>query len=80
MKVFTAVNGNQSFNGNWLSCLHWADNILRHDLTNDGIIKLYVCRPELKTARIVAEVSSNGIRLIKNGRIVSIRSLEALCG
>ena len=72
MRTYIAATKNSSYTNGWFNCLKWAQSEVE---SSGAIIKIHVARPEVKTARIVAEVTTEGIRVINNGRYVTLRSL-----
>ncbi len=77
MRIYIAATKNHSYTNGWFNCLKWAQSEVGSLGT---IIKIYVARPNVKTARIVAEVTIEGIRVIHNGRYVNLRSLGVAHG
>lgn len=64
--------------GGWGYCLNWAVDRIRED--SSPLVKIHVVRAGEKQARVVAELTSEGIRLIPNGRYVSLRKLRGANG
>ena len=76
MKTFIATSGNQSFGGGLPDCLVWANEVISEIPAADTIVKIHRIRSEQKYMRIVFEVTSDGIRKIKGGRVVPLRSYK----
>ncbi len=69
MRVVFCKYRKKLYTGNWLTCLSWASDIAR---TKRLVIPVYIARPESKDARLAAEVSSEGIRLIHRNHYARI--------
>jgi hypothetical protein len=61
MRVVFCKYRKKLYTGNWLTCLTWATDIA---CKKRLVIPVHIARPDLKEARLVAEVSAEGIRLI----------------
>jgi len=75
MKTCIATSGNRSCKGGWYACLYWANDVISEIPDADTTVKIHRIRGGEKTAVIVAEVTSEGVRIIELGRIVPLRSL-----
>jgi hypothetical protein len=76
MKTFIASTGRQRISTSWYHALSWACEKVRVDA--DNIVKIYIARPGDKRARVVAEVTHEGIRQIEKGRLVDLKKLEVV--
>lgn len=69
MRVTFCKYHKKLFTGNFLTCLVWASDIaMKKNLT----IPIFTVRPESSDARLIAEVSSDGVRFIPRGRYAKI--------
>jgi len=78
MRVVFCKYRKKLYTGNWLTCLSWASNIASKKRL---VIPVYIARPESKDARLAAEVSAEGIRLISGdhyARIIKGATWESL--
>jgi len=76
MRSFFAFHKQGGFQHGFLRCLHWAEEEVR-----DGVpvVKIATARPADKNARIIAEVTGTGVRLIEGGRLVPLKRVQAKC-
>lgn len=72
MRSYFAKQGNKLHQGGWVEVLAWARKEIDGDSTP---IKLFTSRAGEPDARIVAEISTDGERLINEGRIISLKAL-----
>lgn len=78
MRVVFCKYRKKLYTGNWLTCLSWASDIANKKRL---VIPVYIARPESKDARLAAEVSKEGIRLISGDyytRIIKGAKWESL--
>lgn len=77
MRIIMAIDerARQSHSNNLPRCIKWAQQ--RAEAT-ERPIKIVVCRAGEKQGRIIAEVTSDGVRLIKSGALWPRKKLEAL--
>ena len=73
MKTYIGIAGKEIHSGGWLECLYWSQSQVNNGMT---VAKLHVARPNLKTMRVVAEVTCAGVRLIRDGRQVPLRAIR----
>ncbi len=72
MRTYFAVQGNKSFNSGWQQCLSWA----RHQIQeNNSAIQLLTARAGDKEAVVIAEITTDGERMIKGGRALPVKRL-----
>ncbi len=76
MRCFIAKSGRDIFTSNWVNCLHWGIEQVKND--QSGIVKIHHARGGENLARVVAEIDSDGISLIRNGRIVPLKRLQVV--
>lgn len=67
MRIYMADTPDDRLYSGWLHCLNWAQNRVQHD--HYPIVQIFKLRAGEKEKRIVAEVTAEGTRIIKNGRI-----------
>ena len=73
MRSYFALQENQLHQGGWITVNAWA----RHKIQlNTAPIKIFTARGGEKEAQVVAEVTSEGIRAIHDGRILSLKDLH----
>ena len=72
MLTFYAVQQKAVFNSGWLGCIEWAREQLQN---NPAPIQILLARAGEKTARVVAEITPNGARMIRQGREVKVKGL-----
>ena len=77
MKTYIGIAGSKIHSDGWLGCLYWSRSQVDNGI---DIVKIHVARPDVKTMRIVAEVTSDGVRLIQGGRQVSLHAIRGRCG
>jgi hypothetical protein len=73
MRSYFATQGKRVQEGGWQSVLIWANEQIQTDPTP---VKILTARAGDRTARVVAEVTQEGGRLIEQGREVPLRSLS----
>jgi len=73
MRSYFAAQGKRTYTGGWQAVLSWATEQAKKDPVPVKIIK---ARPGERQGRVVAEVTQEGIRAIRDGRQVSVRSLS----
>lgn len=78
MRCYIATRPGGTYTGGWYGCIAWAQDEIRGNPLI--VVKLHVARPGVKTARVVAEVAANGVRLIENGRNVPLALLRGRNG
>jgi len=72
MKTYFCIQGNNTFVGGWINSVKWAK---RQILINPSPIKILVGRAGERYARVLVEITCEGIRYISNGRSLSIKGL-----
>ena len=76
MRSFFAFHQDAGIQYGFLRCLHWA----REEVGNGvPVVKVATARPADKDARIVAEVTGTGVRLIEGGRLIPLKRVQAKC-
>lgn len=60
---------------NFISCCRWA---LERAHKTDRPIKVVYARPEMKTAKIVAEATTEGLRQVHAGALIPAKKLKRL--
>lgn len=77
MRIIMAIDerARQSLTSNLPGCIKWAQG--RSEAT-ERPIKIVVCRAGEKQGKTIAEVTRDGIRLIKSGALWPRKKLEAL--
>lgn len=73
MRSYFATQGKRVHADGWQGVLTWANEQIQSDPTP---VKILTARAGDRTARIVAEVTQEGGRLIEQGREVPLRSLS----
>ena len=73
MRTFIAVQQKKVFNSGWSGCVKWAQEQLQD---NPAPIQILLARGGEKTARVVAEIAPEGLRMIGQGRTVEIKGLR----
>jgi len=77
MKTYIGIAGSKIQSDGWLGCLYWS----RSQVNNGAeVVKIHVARPGVKTMRVVAEVTRDGVRLIRDGRQVPLRAIRGRYG
>ncbi len=71
MKTYIGIAGGEIHSDGWLNCLYWSQSQVDNGV---GVVKIHVARPDVKTMRVVAEVTNDGVRLIQDGRQVPLRA------
>jgi hypothetical protein len=77
MKTYIGIAGREIHSGSWLGCPYWSQSQVNNGV---NVVKIHVARPNVKTMRIVAEVTGDGVRLIQNGRQVPLRVIRGRDG
>lgn len=78
MRSYIAKAGGRSYSGGWHGCAHWGIKQVRDDCSL--LVKIHAVRAGEKQARVVSEISVDGIREIPNGRYVRLRKLRGANG
>jgi hypothetical protein len=73
VKTYIGIAGKDIYCDGWLGCLYWSQSKVNGGV---NIVKIHIARPGVKTMRIVAEVTSDGVRLLQNGRRVPLRAIR----
>ena len=73
MRSFFAKQGNAVHSGGWLSVVLWARVAIEQD---DTPVQILSARAGDKIARVIAEISLDGERLIRGGRIIKLKLLR----
>ena len=76
MRSFFAFHKQGGFQHGFIHCIHWAEQEVRNGVP---VVKVATARPADKDARIVAEVTGTGVRLIEGGRLISLKRVQARC-
>lgn len=74
MRSYIARAGGRHYSGGWNGCVHWGVEQVRED--GSLLVKIHTVRGGEKQARVVAELTSDGLRLIPNGRYVPLSKLS----
>lgn len=74
MHIYLAETKGSNFKHGWLSCVHWAFDQVRN--SPDCTVRIFRCRAGEKFMRIVAEVSSDGLSFIEDGRTTQIKKAD----
>ena len=77
MKTYIGIAGRNIHSDGWLGCLYWSQSQVGNGV---DVVKIHVARPDVKTMRVVAEVTSDGVRLIRDGRQVPLRAIKGQHG
>ncbi len=72
MHSYFAIQKSKRYAGSWQSVVCWAREWLKFDSDE---VKLLMARPGEKKAQVVAVLSRDEERLIRNGRYVKLRVL-----
>jgi hypothetical protein len=70
MRVTFCSYRDKLYVGSFATCLTWASTTAK---LKNQIIPIYRARPDSKNALLLAEVDSEGVRLINNGTYVNIK-------
>ena len=73
MRSYFAAQSKRTYAGGWYAVLAWAGEQIKKDPTP---IKLLTARPGERFAKIIAEITKDGMRIIEDGRQVSVKSLS----
>ena len=74
MRCYYAKQGDSIFCGSWLSVLEWARRAVKK---NSVPVPLLTVRGGERFERIIAEVTQDDERLVRNGRIIKTKALRA---
>jgi len=72
MKTYFALTPNNAFIGSFPQCYRHAVNLL----SQNEAVQLACARGGEKRARIVGELTTEGFRIIANGRFVNVKSVK----
>ena len=72
MKSYFAIQKSNCFSGGWGSCIQWAQESLQD---NSAPIQILIARAGEKKARVIAEITLEGIRMIRQGRSMDVKRL-----
>ena len=73
MRSYLAVRGRLAREGGWQDVMRWA----RHQIMQNPMpIKIVTARAGEPDARIVAEVTTEGVQMIRGGRKVAMKGLN----
>lgn len=73
MHTYIAITGQgNATTGGWFQCLQWAKQQIEDTVT---VVKVFVAKPGEKEARVVGEVSLDGVRFLPGERQLAIRKL-----
>lgn len=75
MTVYITTTTSHSFTGGWFQCLAWAQQQV--SASSDTVVKFHLARAGEKTATVVAEATTEGLRIIPNGRKIPLRKLQS---
>lgn len=73
MKSYFAIQQKQTFAGGWMQCLRWARTCLED---NTAPVQILMARGGEKQARVIAEITPEGMRMIRRGRAMTIKGLR----
>ena len=73
MRSFFAKQGNAVHSGGWLSVVLWARVAVKQD---EIPVQILSARAGEKFARVIAEISLDGEKLIRDGRIIKVKFLR----
>jgi len=73
MKTYIGLAGSEIHSDGWLGCLYWSKSQVDNGV---DVVKIHVARPNVKTMRVVAEVTRSGVKLIQDGRQVPLRAIR----
>ena len=73
MKTYIGIAGSEIHSDGWLGCLYWSQSQVDNGV---DVVKIHVARPDVKTMRVVAEITCDGVRLIQDGRHVPLRAVK----
>jgi len=76
MRSFFAFHKQGGVQHGFLRCLHWAEAEVRNGVP---VVKVATARPADRDARIVAEITQAGVRLIEGGRLIPLKRVQAKC-
>ena len=76
MRSFLAFHKEGGIQHGFLQCLHWAEAEVGNGVP---VVKIATARPAEKDARIVAEITESGVRLIEGGRLIPLKRVQAKC-
>ncbi len=76
MRCCIAKGGGQSISGGWLYCLNWGIEQVKDDFSL--VVKIYSVRAGEKQGRVIAEITGEGLKLIKDGRHVPLRKQQGV--
>lgn len=74
MRVFIALHNRDIHRGGYVECLLWARRKAASEPAKPALV--LTAKPGDKAARIIAEVTAAGERIILSGRLVPIRKLR----
>lgn len=72
MRSYFALQGNKLHQGGWLTVRDWGRRRIQ---ISPSTVKLFTARGGDKNARVIAEITSDGERVIQDGRSVSLKAL-----
>ena len=72
MRSYFAVQGNMVYQGGWITVVDWGKRRIQ---ISPLPVKLFTARGGDKNARVIAEITLDGERVIQDGRIVSLKAL-----
>jgi len=78
MRCYIAKCKSETFSGGWLYCLNLGFARVKEDPSL--VVKIHSVRAGEPRGRVVAEITHDGVRLIRNGRHVPLRQLEVRNG
>ena len=73
MRCYFAMAGALAFSGGWLMCLNWGVERVKED--PPSVVKIILVRAGVRQGRVVAEITSDGMRYIENGRYIPRKKL-----
>lgn len=73
MRCYYAKQGDSIFCGGWLSVLEWARRAVKKDSVP---VQLLTIRGGERFAKVIAEVTHEGERVIRNGRTIKVKALR----
>lgn len=73
MVSFIGKSGSRKTSGGWAECVSWGIEQVTDDIS--AIVKIYKVRAGEPLARVIAEITADGVLLIEGGRSISNRHL-----
>ncbi len=77
MTSYFALAGKEVYSGGFAQCVAWARSRVEAD--SEAVVKILRARAGEPTARVVAEVTREGERIIARGRHLPVSNLKRRC-